>query len=698
MIEKKTKENIFLLEIGFEELPADYLKPAAQQLKAEVTELLAAKNIDYKYIEVYWTVRRFILQITGIKEKQKDIKYIKKGPRYDMAYNDGKLTDIGKAFLSKNNLVEKNIEIKEENGQKYLFAEIYQKGEDTTEILAQCLPVIIKNLKFPKSMIWDETKVTFARPLRWILCLFNNKIIKFNYGKVVSSNKTHLHKYEQRNKEVIIKSPEYYFKIMNKNNILVDQKQRKDRIMLAIDEILKKRNLYLLNDEELLDKVASSVEIVSAMIGEFDKKYLSLPKEVIITAMREHQRYFAVIGENGSFVNYFINIRDGGTKNNDKIVKQHSKVLFSRLNDASFFYKEDLKQPLENNLEKLKEAVFITGLGNMYQKMERLKIYSSKVKNIFSYQDIDTLLKIAYLCKADLMTNMIGEKEFAGLRGFMGGVYLKEQGHDEKIWRAVMEHYLPNSVGDKLPSTIEGILMSLFDKIDNLCGYFIAGFKPTGSKDPYAVRRQALNIIYMITEKEVDLNLKELLDMVNNAYKEQFGKTFAIDEIIDFLIQRQINYFKDKSIDYDIINSVITSTPLQFSDNMKKANILMLARKKPDFNDTMFAISRINNIIPENYTAEGVKTEYFDSEEERILYNKFKSNQKEIENKIKNKNFNELFNIIASFKPEIDNYFNKVLVNTNDEVKRKNRLNMLCEMRNEFIKFADFSKIVINRK
>ncbi|MCX8092884.1 MAG: glycine--tRNA ligase subunit beta [Candidatus Goldbacteria bacterium] len=698
MTEKKTKKNIFLLEIGFEELPADYLSPAAQQLKTDVTELLKEKNIDYKDIEVYWTVRRFILQITGINEKQKDIKYIKKGPRYDVAYKDGKLTDIGKAFLSKNNLVEKNIEIKEENGQKYLFAEIHQKGEDTKKILALCLPVIIKNLKFPKSMRWDETKVTFARPLRWILCLFNNKIIKFNYGKVVSSNRTYLHKYEQSNKEVIIKSPEYYFKIMNENNIIVDQNQRKDQIMLAIDKILKKRNLYLLKDEELLDKVAGSVEIVSAMIGEFDKKYLSLPKEVIITAMREHQRYFAVLEKNGDFVNYFINIRDGGTKNNDKIVRQHSKVLFSRLNDASFFYREDLKQPLENNLEKLKEAVFIADLGNMHQKMERLKIYSSKVKNIFSYQDIDTLLNIAYLCKADLMTNMIGEKEFAGLRGFMGGIYLKEQGHDEKIWRAVMEHYLPNFVGDKLPSTIEGILISLFDKIDNLCGYFIAGFKPTGSKDPYAVRRQALNIIYMITEKEVDLNLINLIDMVNNAYKEQFGKTFTPDEIIDFLIQRQINYFKDKSIDYDIINSVIASTPLQFSDNMKKASILMQARKKPDFNDTMFAISRINNIIPENYIAEGVKTEYFDSEEERILYNKFKSNQKEIEDKIKNKNFNALFNIIASFKPEIDNYFNKVLVNTDDEVKRKNRLNMLCEMKNEFMKFADFSKIVIDRK
>lgn len=698
MGKQKNKTNILLLEIGFEELPADYLSPAAEQLKMDTAKLLKDKNISFKELNIFWTVRRLILQIIGISKKQQDISYIKKGPRYDVAYKNGNLTDIGRIFLVKNNLTENSIEIKEENGQKYLFANIIKKGQYTEKVLTEIFPELIKNLRFPKSMIWDDTLVTFARPIRWILCLFNNKILKFKYGKIVSSNKSLLHKFEHNNKKVTIKNTEEYFKILNKKHIIVDQKQRKNEILKHINNLLNRKKLKILMDDELLDKIASSVEMISVMMGEFNKEYLTLPKEVIIASMREHQRYFAVINEDGVFTNYFINVRDGGSKNNRLIVQQHSKVLFSRLNDASFFYKEDLKQPLEKNIDRLKEAVFITDMGNMHQKVERLKNYCKNVNNFIKYQNPDILVKVAQLCKADLMSNMIGEKEFVKLRGFMGGIYLKEQGYDEKIWKAVMEQYLPNFVGDKLPSTIEGYLISLFDKIDNLCGYFIAGFKPTGSKDPYAVRRQALNIIYLIIEKEMDIDLMNLIEEVKNNYKIQFAKTFDLNEIIEFLKQRQINYFKDKTIDYDIINSVVESTPLLFFDNMKKAEILMHKRKSPTFNDIIFSINRINNIIPENFTPEDVKEEYFDSEEENILYYKFKANIDNIREKIRLKEYENLFNLIASFKPEIDNYFNKVLVNTKDEFKRKNRLNMLFEIRQEFVKFVNYSKIVIDRK
>lgn len=698
MEKQKNKTNNLLLEIGFEELPADYPGNAAEQLKIDIKKLLENKNISYKELKIFWTVRRLILYIIGIGEKQQDIKYIKKGPRYDIAYKNGGLTETGKKFIENNNLKEKYIEIKEENGQKYLFAEIFEKGKKTEDILSEAFPGIIKDLKFPKSMIWDDTLVQFARPVRWILCLLNNKIIKFKYGKIFSSNKTYLHKFNHNNKKVTVKNPENYFGIINKNKILILQEQRKSEIITLIDKLLTPKKLILLKDDELIEKLASSVEMVSVMMGEFDSKYLFLPKEVIITAMREHQRYLAVTDKKGEFKNFFINVRDGDSKNNDFIIKQHSKVLFSRLNDASFFYREDLKQPLNNNIDRLKEAIFITDLGNMFQKIERIKYLSENTNIFIEYQNVDVLTKIAQLCKADLMTNMIGEKEFAGLRGFIGGIYLKEEGYDEKIWKAVMEHYLPNFTGDKLPDTLEGTLISLYDKIDNLCGYFIAGFKPTGSKDPYAVRRQALNIIYLIIEKELDINMVKLLDTVKNIYEKQFTKTFDSNEIVEFFKQRQINYFKDKSIDYDIINSIIETIPLQFFLNMKKANVLMNARKRLDFNDIIFAISRINNIIPDKFDAGEIKEEYFEFSEEKKLYDKFLGNKNILENKINQKDFESAFNLIASFKPEIDNYFNKVLVNTDDNIKRKNRLNMLFNIRQEFIKFADFSKIVIDRK
>ncbi|MBP7791730.1 MAG: glycine--tRNA ligase subunit beta [Candidatus Goldbacteria bacterium] len=698
MDRQKSKTNVLLLELGFEELPADYLKPAAEQILENTKKMLEEKNVDYKEAEVFWTVRRMILRINGMSEKQKDVRYVKKGPRYDIAYKEGRLTEIGRAFMEKNDFMEKDVKINEENGQKYLFADVFKKGESTQKVLSESLPEIIKNIRFPKSMVWDDTLVQFARPLRWILCLFNDKPIKFRFGRIVSSNKSRLHKYENNNKKITVRNAEEYFKILEKNHILTDQNQRKNEILMEIDRMLSHKKLKLLKDDELLEKVAGSVEMTSVMMGEFDKKYLFLPDEVIITAMREHQRYFAVLNEDDRFTNYFINVRDGSFRNNDFIVKQHSKVLLSRLNDASFFYRDDLKQPLEKNVERLKEAVFITNLGNMYQKVERLENYSKSVNDFIKYGDTDDLVKIAHLCKADLMTEMIGEKEFVGLRGFMGGVYLREQGYDEKIWKAVMEHYKPEFAGDKLPETMEGALISLFDKIDNLCGYFIAGFKPSGSKDPYAVRRQALNIIYLITEKEMDVSLAELIEKVKAVYNSQFAKTFDTNEITEFLKQRQINYLKDKSIDYDVINSVLESTPLAFSDNLKKAEVLMQARKEKDFNDVIFAISRINNIIPVDYKPDAVNEEHFDSDREKNLYYKFKANKDEIKNKINKKEYKDAFELIASFRAEIDDYFKNVLVNTDDEVKRKNRLNMLYEIRQVFMNFADFSKIIIDRK
>jgi glycyl-tRNA synthetase beta chain len=693
------KENTVILEIGVEEIPADYLKPAALQLQEDIKKALEEKRIGCKEAVSFYTVRRFVLLLKGMDEKQKDLSFEKKGPRQDIAYKDGKLNDIGKSFLQKNSASEKDLKIKDEKGQKYLFLDVFEKGRTAKAVLAEMFPEIIKNLRFPKSMTWEASHAVFARPVRWILCLFNGELVPFAFGPVKSGNKTRLHKFEDENKEAIVKDAASYFAIMKKSSILLSQEERKAEIEKKISSILSKKKLKILPDPVLLEKIAGSVETVSVMLGEYDEKYLFLPKEVIITAMREHQRYFAVLKQNGQFTNYFVNVRDGSDKNNAFIAKQHAKVLFSRLNDAEFFYKEDLKQPLENCNAKLKEAVFITGLGTMYEKMERLKILSARAKELFGYGDTVALQLAAYLCKADLMTNMVGEKEYVGLRGFMGGVYLKKQGGEEKIYRAVAEHYYPVMAGDRLPSTTEGLLLSVMDKIDNITGFYIAGFKPTGSKDPYAVRRQALNIIYIVLEKKLGVDLAFLVYESALAYKKQLNKDCDINEIIEFLRQREINYLKDKGQDYDIVSAVASGKKLCALDDYDKAAVLTGARKaEKSFNDIIFALSRINNILPEGYKPAAVSTELFDAAEEKALYEKFLACRPGIAELIKLKKFKECFALIASFKPEIDAYFDKVLVNAKDAAKKDNRLNMLAEMKEAFFEFADFSKIVIDRK
>jgi len=689
----------FILEIGMEELPADYLKPAGEQLAADIKKLLDEKLVEFKGMAFFYTVRRFTVIIRGIAASQKDLSYEKKGPRADIAFKDGALTEVGKKFLASNSAAEKDIKIKEEKGQKFFFLDIFQKGIHSEKVLAEFLPGIIQGLRFPKSMVWDDSLVTFARPVRWILCLFDGREVRFEFGKVKAGSETRLHKFIHDNKIIKIKDADDYLSVMKKYGIILSQQERRDEIIMKAGEVLRHKKLKLMDDGVLLDRLAGSVESVTATAGVFDERFLFLPEEVIITAMREHQRYFAVCGQDGKFTNSFVNIRDGGTDNNDFISKQHAKVLFSRLKDAEFFYQEDLKTPLEKNNEKLKEAIFITGLGTMYDKMERLKIMASQSKEIFGFEDTTTLQQAAYLSKADVMTNMIGEKEYVGLRGFMGGVYLKNQNKEEKIWRAVSEHYLPNMVGDRLPSTQEGLLLSIIDKMDNIVGFYIAGFKPTGSKDPYAVRRQALNIIYIVLEKGLDVDLAYLIYEDSIAYKKQLGKDTDTSEIIEFFRQRQINYFKDKGFDYDIINSVASGKQMNMLDDLKKAGALAEARKtEKTFNDFAFSMSRIANIVPPKHEINSVDKELFDTPEETGLYAKFENEKGAIASMLKEKNYTGALAALVSFKLAIDAYFEKVLVMDKDINKKNNRLNMLAEIKGAFYAFADFSKLVIDRK
>lgn len=688
----------FLLEIGFEELPADYLKPAARQLKEDFEKLLAEKRIKAENTAVTYTVRRFVLTAENIAQVQEDVSQEKKGPRHDIAYKDGQLTDIGIKFLESNKIKEGEVKIKEEKGQKYLYADIFEKGRPAKEILAENLPALIKGLRFPKIMTWDDPLVTFARPLRWIVCLLGGKSVEFSYGRVKSGSRTRLHKFLHRNSDAEVKDTASYLETMKKNGILLCQQERKDAIMRETEALLAKHILKILPDDGLLEMLASSVESVSVMKGEFDEKYLFLPQEVIITAMREHQRYFAVVKSCGAFTNIFINVRDGGLENSEFVVKQHAKVLFSRLNDAEFFYREDLKHPLASFTPRLKEAVFITGLGTMFEKTRRLSALAGTEGAKICACSADALVKAAEICKSDLMTNMVGEKEYAGLRGFMGGVYLKEQGEDERICRAVSAHYYPNAAGDRLPDTGEGLVLSILDKIDNVTGFFAAGFKPTGSKDPYAVRRQALNIIYMILEKAIDFELSELIDASVKLYAKQLGKSADSAELKDFFRQRELNYFKDRQIDYDIANAVLTGSGINILRDFKKASVLCAARKKEGFNEMIFSLSRINNILPKAYAAGTVSSALFEDANEIALYEKAVSVKADFAAKLKSADYEGCLAVIEGLRPAIDSYFEKVLVNAEDAKKKENRLNTLAFIKSFLYDFADFSQIVIDRK
>ncbi|MFP4466753.1 MAG: glycine--tRNA ligase subunit beta [Candidatus Goldiibacteriota bacterium] len=690
--------NKAFLEIGFEEIPADYLKPAVKNIKENTGKLLTAARIGFERIEVFYTVRRFVLLIEGIADKQEDLSYEKKGPKEDIAYKDGVLTEIGKKFIAGAGLKEEEIKIKEEKGRKFLSAAISEKGKKTQDVLGGIFEDVIRGIKFPKTMVWDSTLADFARPVRWLISFYNNEEIKIKYANVDSGSETRLHKFDDENRPAAVKNGDDYFKTMENSGIELPQEKRKALILEKSSRALKEKGLKIIEDRALLERLASSVEKITVNAGEFDEKYLFLPVEVIITAMREHQRYFAVSGKNGEFTNYFVNIRDGGNENSEAVTKAHASVLYARLNDAEFFYKEDLKTPLEENLPKLKEAIFITGLGSMHEKIQRLEVLAEKADELFGCGDTQALREAARLCKADLVTDMISEKEFASLRGFMGGIYLEKQGKDKKITDAVSGHYFPHSAGDVLPETNEAALLSLIDKMDNMCGFFLAGFKPTGSKDPYAVRRQALNIIYMIMEKKIKVDMRDFIQAAADIYEKQFGKKLKDGELMRFIKQREENYFRDKGFDYDIINSVIKQEGPDILDDFAKISILADARKTQDFNGIVFALSRVENIVPEGFNSGAVNKDLFEHDEEKELYAKFEKKKSEIKELMEKKAFERVFEIISGFKPEIDDFFDRVLVMCGDEKIKNNRLSMLVELNEVFRSFAEFSEIVINRK
>ncbi len=690
-----------LFEIGVEEIPADYLEPAINQLKSDFIKSMADAGLNHGEVYAAYTVRRFILVVPDIAEKQADVSGEKKGPKYDVAYDaSGKLTDVGKNFLKNNNITEKEIKIKEEGGKKFLYFEFFKKGEGAVKVLQNILPRIVSEIKFPKSMIYDSTAVAFARPVRWIVAMLGEELIEIKFGDVKSGRETRLHKFEHMNARVAVKDPDDYLKKLEEAGIIIDQKKREEQIIEKTAKLLEPEGMKIIEDRGLLVKLAQSVETINVLCGEFDRRFLFLPKEVIITAMREHQRYFAVTDKEGNFTNRFVNVRDGFGLNNEFVSKMHAKVLYARLKDAEFFYNEDLKKPIEEGLPKLKEAVFITGLGTMYEKVERLVAVAKKADGIFGYKDTALLAETARLCKADLVTDMVSEKEYVGLRGFMGGIYLEKQGKDPKIYMAVKEHYYPNFAGDRLPDTEEGVLISLIDKMDDIIGFFLAGFKPTGSKDPYAVRRKALNIINMLVEKDMDISVRVLVKANADEYKNRMNKTADIDELCEFFAQRTVNYLKDKGFDYDIVNAVIDSSEVNVLRSLKKAKVLSDARKQDGdrFNSVIFALSRPVNIIPKDFKQFEPDEKLFENEAERELFKAYRQKGSEINERIKEGAFKEAFDLLASFKPMIDGFFEKVLVMSSDEKIKNNRLSMLACLGEVFGRFADFKQIVIDRK
>ncbi|MEN8908153.1 MAG: glycine--tRNA ligase subunit beta, partial [Clostridiales bacterium] len=544
-----------LFEIGSEEIPARFVPNSIKQLKVITENKLKEYRIDFESINVFATPRRLTLYIDSINTTQSDLELTIKGPSIKAAFDNNKNpTRALEGFMRSNSVEIKDTFTKLSGKSEYIYAKKIEKGLPTKEILEKILPEILFSIKFSKTMKWGSYTIKYPRPIRWVVAIFGTDTLNIEIGNIKASNITFGHR-TLSNKNVNL-TPDTYFDKLKIANVIVNHNERKNMIRYQIENLSKSENADAQIDEELLEEVNYLVEYPTAFIGNFDQKYLNLPKEVVITPMKEHQRYFPLF-KNGKLINKFIGVRNGDEKSIDIVKTGNERVLKARLEDAQFFYNEDKKIRLEERVNELKTIVYQEKLGTVYDKVLRVSKISDYIANELHLENEkkDMLKKTTLISKADLVTLMVNE--FDELQGLMGMYYAIENNIDKEIAKALYTQYLPKFSGDNVPKDTLGMIMSISDRVDTIVGSFGIGTVPTGSNDPYGLRRQALGMISIILENNLNLDINKILRFSSHLYNNNVITNIdsVINEIDIFIRQRLRVLFIEKGYRYDIVDS-----------------------------------------------------------------------------------------------------------------------------------------------
>ncbi|MCB4791631.1 MAG: glycine--tRNA ligase subunit beta [Elusimicrobia bacterium] len=688
-----------LLEIGTEEIPASYIEPAMEQLGETIKKSLELHQLPYQEIRSYATPRRLCVVIKKLNEKTQDRLEEYSGPMLTIAKDqNGAYTQAARGFASKYNVsVEKLIIKKKEKGE-YVCIEKKIPGRKAEDLLKEVFPDAIKKLSFPKSMVWEESGFRFARPIRTVIALFANKVIKFSVAGVKSNNYTFgLHTISR--KKITISTPERYETELRNNCVLMDQKKRRAELERVMENATKHMKGDVVVDQDLLREVNYLVEHPVAIVGTFDEKYLKLPQEVLINCMRKKQKFFPVINKK-ELTNHFIGIRNGISENQNVVKEGYERVLSARLSDAEFFFHQDTKRPLAEKAEKLKGVVFhdkLLGDRTMFGKINRVKKIASFLNDRLNDNvkvDGSRIERACMLLKADLVTEMVFE--FPEMQGVIGRIYAEHDNEDKDVSQAVEEHYWPLVNDGKLPKTGLGTILALSDKLDTLTGYFSVGIQPSGSADPYGLRRLAAGILRILIEKQFPVRIKELIDILKSSgwqISQEVEKS-----IKDFLKLRIENIFETKGYKFDEVRSVLATEDDDLLDIQNRLEALKKIRKLPDFEPLATAFKRTANILKQakknNFEIPGTVDEnLFKEEAEKKLFLSIYNLENNLKVSLDNKDYMAVLKQMVTIKPDVDEFFVKVMVMAEDISLRANRLAVLKYIENLFFKVLDFSQL-----
>ncbi|MEO0290085.1 MAG: glycine--tRNA ligase subunit beta [candidate division WOR-3 bacterium] len=692
----------YLLEFGTEELPPFSIKPAVLKLKEEFENLFKEEKIEFKNIKVFGSPRRLAILIENISEKQKEYEEEIKGPPINIAFNErGEKSEVLKKFLESNKSDEKSIYIKEIEGKKYVFIKVKKGGKDTRDIIKGNIMEIIKKIPFPKKMKWNSENLTFARPIRWILSLWNKEILELSLP-IKTSNKTRGNRLFG-NKIIEINSIEKYEESLKKEGVVPSFDERKKIILEKINIICEKLNAEPVIDDNHLEELTGLVEYPGVILCEFPEKYLEIPKEVIFTAMKSHQRYIPLISKDKRILPYFIAVINNKEEKENIIKKGLIDVLIARLEDAKFYIEKDNEILLEERINLLKEIVWIKGLGSIYDKNLRVKSlfnYFINNSNIKISENKEFLEKIIELLRTDLTTEMVRDgKEFTELEGIIASEYARIQKKDEKTIKILREYRLPKFYKDELPETKEGILISLSDKIDTAFALFVSGYKIKGSKDPMGLKRNLYSFFYLITEKQIKFDLEKIVEFSLNLFENQKIRIKSNKEEITLEILKRFENFLEefKGIRYDIVDAIIESDTKDLYIIYKKASVLkeFLEKEWETFEKVIIGQKRVFNIIKNEKTNGRVKEDLFEKEEEKVLYNALMEIEPLFIKNLEKENFEDAFRELLKLREPIDKFFDNVFVMTDNKEIRENRLNLLKRVWEVFKKYGNLSKIVI---
>ncbi|WP_087971704.1 glycine--tRNA ligase subunit beta [Oceanobacillus rekensis] len=684
-----------LFEIGLEELPARFIDDAEKQLLNKTTSWLKELRISYDSITTFSTPRRLAVLINNMAEFQTTIEEEAKGPAVKIAKDEnGEWSKAAIGFTRGHGQTTEDIYTKEVKGTTYIFVKKHIEGKPVQDLLPE-FKNIIESIQFGKNMRWASETLRYARPIRWLVALYGNEIIPFEITNVHTGNKTYGHRF--LGSEITLELPSEYESSLAANFVIVNSKEREELILKGINELEEVNNFQIPVDLELLAEVKNLVEYPTVFMGSFEERFLKLPSEVLITSMKEHQRYFPVVSKEDQLLPHFIGVRNGNKHELSNVARGNEKVLHARLSDGEFFFEEDKKQSIAFYQEKLDRVIFQEKLGTINEKVKRITAITENIARLLELNESETkkALRAAEISKFDLMTNMVNE--FTELQGIIGEKYAVNFGEDRSVAQAIREHYLPKQANGDLPKTLIGAIISIADKMDTIVGCIAVGLTPTGSQDPYGLRRQATGILRIMKNRKWDISLEDILSIVISVYQktdiEQQNENKVDEELNEFFQHRASYLLKELNVEQDVIHAVLHQEIGRFDYTVSKAKLLSEKRNDESYKSVQEALVRVLNLSDKAEDHHSISPKNLVTESEKEVFNQYNQIKDDFHANSHNKNATGALATLDTLAEPIHSFFDNNMVMADDEQIRSNRLALIKAISTLIKEFADLRLI-----